>query len=116
VTRRSTRRIVCDRKRIAEAVEMIRVRACEGLSVPEVVAFIGEPRRTAEMHFREATGRSIHEEIDEVRFAKVFELLKNPCQSVNAIPDLCGFATGVALRKAFRLRTGVSMSDWRKHK
>jgi transcriptional regulator GlxA family with amidase domain len=94
---------------------MIRVKACEGISVPDVVAVIGEPRRTAEMHFREATGRSIHEEIDEVRFAKVFELLKNPCQSVNAIPDLCGFATGVALRKAFRLRTGMSMSDWRKH-
>ena len=107
--------MACDRRKIAEAVEMIRARACEGISVPDVVSFIGEPRRTAEMHFREATGRSIHEEIDEVRFEKVFELLKNPCQSVNAIPDLCGFATGVALRKAFRLRTGMSMSDWRKH-
>ena len=114
VTRQSTRRIACDRKRIAEAVEMIRVSACEGISVPDVVSFIGEPRRTAEMHFREATGRSIHEEIDEVRFTKVFELLGNPRQSVSAIPDLCGFATGVALRKAFRLRTGMSMSDWRK--
>lgn len=114
VTRKSTRRIVCDRSRIAEAVEMIRVRACEGLSVPEVVAFIGEPRRTVEMHFREATGRSILEEIDEVRFAKVFELLKNPRQSLESIVDLAGFSTGVALRKAFRLRTGMSMSDWRR--
>ena len=114
VTRRSTRRIVCDRKRIAEAVEMIRVKACEGISVPDVVAVIGEPRRTAEMHFREATGRSIHEEIDEVRFAKVFELLKNPRQSLGSIPDLCGFSTGVALRKAFRLKTGLSMREWRR--
>lgn len=116
VTRQSTRRMVCDRRRIAEAVEMIRKKACEGISVPDVVSFIGEPRRTAEMHFREATGRSIHEEIDEVRFAKVFELLKNPRQFVTAIPVLCGFATGVALRKAFRLRTGMSMSDWRKRR
>ena len=114
VTRQSTRRMACDRGRVAEAVEMIRRRACEGISAAEVVKFIGEPRRTAEMHFREATGRSIHDEIDEVRFAKVFELLKNPRLSLNAIPDLCGFATGVALRKAFRLRTGMSMSDWRK--
>ena len=66
------------------------------------------------MHFREATGRSIHEEIDEVRFAKVFELLKNPRQAIDAIPDLCGFKTGVALRKAFHLKTGLSMRDWRK--
>ena len=113
VTRKSTRRIACDRRRIVEAVEMIRVRACEGLSVPDVVSFIGQPRRTAEMHFREATGRSIHEEIDEVRFAKVFELLKNPRQSLESIVDLAGFSTGVALRKAFRLRTGMSMRVWR---
>ncbi len=113
VTRQSTRRIACDRKRIADAVEMIRLRACEGINASDVVDFVGEPRRTAEMHFREATGRSIHEEIDEVRFAKVFELLKNPRQSLGAIPDLCGFATGVALRKAFKLRTGLSMREWR---
>ena len=35
VTRQSTRRMACDRRKIAEAVEMIRVRACEGLSVPD---------------------------------------------------------------------------------
>ena len=114
VVRQSTRRIACDRKRVVDAVEMIRKRALEGLSVPDVVAFMGEPRRTAEMHFREATGRSIHDEIDEVRFAKVFELLRNPRQQLSAIPDLCGFSTGVALRKAFLLRTGLSMRDWRK--
>ena len=100
--------------RIADAVEMIRKMACSGISSADVVDFIGEPRRTAEAHFREVTGRSIHEEIDEIRFAKVFELLKNPRQSLDSLPDLCGFKTGVALRKAFSLRTGMSMRDWRK--
>ena len=114
VVRQSTRRIACDRRRVADAVEMIRKRAIEGISVSDVVAFMEEPRRTAEMHFREATGRSIHEEIDEVRFAKVFELLRNPRQQLNAIPDLCGFSTGVALRKTFRLKTGLSMREWRR--
>ena len=99
---------------IADAVEMIRKMACSGISSSDVVDFIGEPRRTAEAHFREVTGRSIHEEIDEIRFAKVFELLKNPRQSLDSLPDLCGFKTGVALRKAFSLRTGMSMRDWRK--
>ena len=113
VVRQSTRRIACDRKRLAEAVEMIRRRACEGISVEDVASYIGIPRRTAEMHFRAATGRSIHEEIDEVRFAKVLALLRNPRQTLDAIPDLCGFSTGVALRKAFKLRTGLSMREWR---
>lgn len=114
VIRQSTRRIACDRHRVADAVEMIRKRATEGISVSDVIAVMEEPRRTAEMHFREATGRSIHEEIDEVRFAKVFELLRNPRQQLNAIPDLCGFSTGVALRKTFRLKTGLSMREWRR--
>ena len=113
VVRQSTRRFAFSRERIAEAVEMIRRRACEGISVEDVASYIGIPRRTAEMHFRAATGRSIHEEIDEVRFTKVLALLKNPRQTLDAIPDLCGFSTGVALRKAFKLRTGLSMREWR---
>lgn len=113
VVRQSTRRFAFSRERIAEAVEMIRRRACEGISAKDVASYIGVPRRTAEMHFRAATGRSIHEEIDEVRFTKVLALLKNPRQTLDAIPDLCGFSTGVALRKAFKLRTGLSMREWR---
>lgn len=114
VVRKSTRRMACDMQVVERAVEFIRKTACNGISVADVVSFMGEPRRTAEAHFREAVGRSIHEEIDEVRFAKVFELLRNPRQSLDSLPDLSGFKTGVALRKAFSLRTGMSMRDWRK--
>ena len=113
VVRQSTRHIAGSCERIADAVEMIRRRACEGISAKDVTSYIGVPRRTAEMQFRAATGRSIHQEIDEVRFAKVFALLKNPRQTLDAIPDLCGFSTCVALRKAFKLRTGLSMREWR---
>ena len=113
VVRQSTRHIAGSCERIADAVEMIRRRACEGISAKDVASYIGIPRRTAEMQFRAATGRSIHQEIDEVRFAKVFALLKNPRQTLDAIPDLCGFSTCVALRKAFKLRTGLSMREWR---
>ncbi len=114
VVRKSTRRIVVDRSRVAAAVEMIRTHACVGIGVPDVVKIIGIPRRTAEMHFRESTGHSILEEIDEVRFQKVFELLRNPRQQLQAISDLCGFRTQNALRKAFLLRTGMSMREWRR--
>ena len=113
VVRQSTRHVASSCERIADAVEMIRRRACEGISAKDVASYIGIPRRTAEMQFRAATGRSIHQEIDEVRFAKVFALLKNPRQTLDAIPDLCGFSTCVALRKAFKLRTGLSMREWR---
>ena len=114
VVRQSSRRIACDRKKVAAALELIRRRACSGLSAADVVAAIGEPRRTAEMHFREVVGKSIHEEIDDVRFAKVVQLLGNPFQYLDAVHSMCGFATSVAMRKAFRLRMGCSMREWRK--
>jgi LacI family transcriptional regulator len=114
VRRQSTRRLACDRSKVAEALDFVRRRACEGISAADVVARMGVPRRTAELHFREATGRSILEEIDDVRFARVFELLGNPGQNLKSISDFAGFGSPAALRKAFRLKTGLSMSEWRR--
>jgi LacI family transcriptional regulator len=113
VVRQSVRRLVCDRSKVALALEMIRRRACEGIGVDDVVAGMGVSRRAAEKHFRLATGKSMLDEIDDVRFAKVFEMLRNPGQQIGAIAGVCGFSTEVALRKAFRLRTGMSMTAWR---
>lgn len=113
VVRQSSRRFFVNRATVNSAVEMIRLQACNGIRVPDVVKCMGMPRRTAELYFREVTGRSILEEINEVRFQKVFELLKNPRQQLQVIADLCGFGTPSALRKAFLLRTGMSMRDWR---
>lgn len=113
VVRQSTRRLVLDRSKVAAALETIRERACAGLRVEEVVAVMGVTRRMAERHFRLATGHSIHEEIDRVRFEKVYELLANPNCRIDAIAGRSGFSTEVALRKAFRQREGCSMSVWR---
>lgn len=116
VVRQSTRRFALDRGRIGEAVEFIRTHACKGISVGDVVKVMRIPRRTAELNFRSATGRSILEEIDEVRFAKVFELLSNPRQDIKSICDFAGFANDRTLRKAFSLRVGMSMREWRLRK
>ena len=114
--RQSSRRIRCDQSKVASALEMIRRCACDGMRVADVVAAMGMSRRAAEQHFRLATGKSILEEISDVRFGKVFELLRDPNRQIGAIAGTCGFSTEVALRKAFRLRTGMSMSAWRKWK
>mgnify|MGYP004664928149 CR=1 FL=1 len=95
------------------ALEYIRRHAHEGIGVGNVVRAMGLPRRTAELQFRKVVGQSILDVINDVRFAKVFDLLANPRQSLKAIHDFCGFPTASALRKAFRRRIGLSMSDWR---
>ena len=47
-------------------------------------------------------------------YNKVFELLRDEHRPIDTIAGFCGFSTEVALRKAFRLRMGKSMSEWRK--
>lgn len=116
VSRASTCRLPCDRGKVADALEFIRTHAGGGLQVPDVVAVMGVSRRAAENHFRAATGRSIHEEIDEARFALVFDNLRNPKRSLGSIAGICGFPSESALRKAFRQRTGLSMRKWREQR
>ena len=116
VVRESARRLACDRSKVSVALEMIRRRACEGVRVADVVAEMGVSRRAAEKHFRLATGKSILQEIDDVRFERGFEMLRDSKRQIGSIAGACGFSTEVALRKAFRLRTGMSMSAWRKRK
>lgn len=114
VIRQTTRFVTHDHTCVVAAIEYIRRHACEGIRVGDVVREMNLPRRTAEHQFRKVVGHSILDEINDVRFAKVFDLLANPRQLLKTIPDLCGFSTGSALRKAFRFRTGLPMSAWRR--
>lgn len=100
--------------RIVSAMEMIRARACEGLSAVDVVRHIGGSRRSAEMRFRETIGKSILEEIMDVRFARIFYLLENTDTSFDALASFSGFAGFESMRKTFRRRTGLSPSEWRR--
>ena len=96
-----------------EAVETIRAQACEGLTASEVIAHIGGSRRLVELRFREALGHSIHDEIESVRLEHVKHLLLDRSVALSVIIDQSGYPSGAALRKAFRLKTGKSLSDWR---
>lgn len=112
--RQSTRRPAGGHREILAALECIRKNACAGMTVSDVVAVLGGSRRNAERHFRQATGRSIQEEITRVRFERVYELLENPNCALGAIAGQAGYSTEVALRKAFRQCEGCSMSEWRR--
>ena len=67
-----------------------------------------------ELRFREAFGHSILDEIQNVRMEKVQFLLAKTDTPIAAIAAFCGYKTDIALRKAFRLQTGMSLADWRK--
>ncbi len=98
---------------ILAAVEIIRREACDGLTVAELAARLPGSRRLLDLRFREAMGHTIHEEIQQVRLERVFDLLRRPGTPIGAIADLSGFALH-QLDKVFRTRFGCSLRDWRK--
>lgn len=99
--------------RIAKALSYIREKACEGICAADVARQLPGSRRLAEIDFHRATGRSILEEIQRVRFERVELLLKNRCQQLGAIAAQCGWKTENALRSMFLKRYGMSMRQWR---
>ena len=44
---------------------------------------------------------------------RVFELLKKPNQIMEPIANLCGWGSSIYLKRLFKARTGLTMSQWR---
>lgn len=100
--------------RVAKMLAYIREHACEGISAKEVAAQIPGSHRLAEMDFLRATGHTIMDELNDVRFEHVEVLLRMPSQQLGAIANHCGWNTENALRAAFLKRYGMSMREWRR--
>ena len=114
VRRASTR--ICRRydPEVTAAMELIRRRACEGISSAEVVTTFTCSRRMAEIRFRQIAGRSILDEIQAMRLDKAKELLKNSSLDVSAIANFCGFKAANAFWKFFKQETDLSPTKWRR--
>ena len=112
VVRRASSRAASDR-RVAKALEFIRLNACgDGFSPRAVVAQMGVSRSLAFDLFRRVTGRTILDEIQAIRLERAKDLLRQGRR-----PDLvaadCGFASHDDFRRVFRRRLGLSVKAWK---
>lgn len=98
---------------VSAAMELIRRRACEGISSADVVTAFKCSRRMAEVRFRHIVGHSILDEIQSVRLERAKEMLSNSRQDISSIANLCGFKAANALWKFFHQETGMSPTEWR---
>ena len=117
VTRRATTRVPYVRPRdarVERALAFIASDYASPITVEDVVAAMGCSRSLAKLRFREATGRSILETLEEMRWERLLVLLQREKTDLSALPGLCGFRSAAALRALFRRRTGMSMTAWRK--
>jgi LacI family transcriptional regulator len=98
----------------ATALEFIRLNACAGITVTDVARRLNVSRRFAEIHFREARGHSILEEIQRQRLDRVRALLRETDLPIGEIGARCGYGTETYLKALFKTRFGTTMRDYRK--
>lgn len=114
IVRRASTRTGCRyNPEVTAAMELIRRKACEGISSADVVAAFKCSRRMAEVRFRQIVGHSILDEIQSIRLERAKELLSNTGQDISSIANFCGFKAANALWKFFRQETGMSPTEWR---
>ncbi len=113
VRRDSTKPLPMREPLVRKAQDLIRRRACEGLTAADVLHALPCSRRLAEQRFRLAVGHSIGEEILSARFQRVLEMLADPEQPISRIAAACGWESDSFLKRAFKKRTGLTMREWR---
>ncbi|QEF98027.1 Xylose operon regulatory protein [Stieleria maiorica] len=89
--RLSTDVMAIDDEDVAAAIQMIRFRACEGLTVSDILAEVPIARSSLERRFRQYLGRSPQAEIRRVQIKRACQLLRDTELSLVKISRLTGF-------------------------
>jgi len=114
VTRQSTEWMAIADKPMARALTYIREAAsAPTLRVTDVARVCGLSRRATEIRFRNATGRTVREEIEHVRLERLRALLLESDLPIGAIARRCGFDCQTHLGRIFRKRFNTTMGQYR---
>jgi LacI family transcriptional regulator len=98
---------------IASAVREIRRRACEDVSIEQILETIPASRRKIEMGIRKSLGVTIQQEIIRHRMRRAQALLRHSRLPVIDISVRCGFRSRSRFYELFRESTGMSPNDYR---
>ncbi len=113
-TRQSTNWEAIPDRKIAQARTYIRENAHNSdLRVFAVAKIIGLSRRATEIRFRNAVGRTVREEIENVRLRRLRSMLVESDMKIADAARLCGFACETHLGRLFRRRYNTTMSSFR---
>jgi LacI family transcriptional regulator len=113
VTRQSTDVVAVHDPAVAAAVRLIRDRACDGITVADVLRAVPVSRSLLERRFKELLGSTLHEQIVRVRLARVRALLATTDLALPQIAERTGFRHAEYLSVAFKRATGVSPTTYR---
>ena len=99
---------------LARALRVIRERACEGISVEDLLRQVPIARRSLEHRMRATIGRSPNEEILRVKLARARQLLATTDLSLSEVAGRCGFRHTEYLSVAFKRQFGIPPGQFRR--
>ena len=114
VTRPSTDVLAIDDRSVAAALSFIRERACQGITVDEIVRHAYASRSQLEKKFRRHLGRSPQAEIRRVQVGKIRQLLIETDFPLKRIAELTGFEHVEYMCVVFKRLVGDSPGEYRK--
>ena len=112
--RASTDILAIEDEVVARALRLLRQRACDGLSVDDLVRNVHVSRSVLERRFRKAMGRSINEEIGRVRLNRAVELLTDTTLTLKVVADRAGFGTQIYMNAVFKAKLGRTPGSYRR--
>jgi LacI family transcriptional regulator len=111
--RRSTDVLFVEDEAVTRAVAYIREHAAENVYVENVVRAAGISRSGLQARFKRALGRSMLDEIQSTRIARVRLLLRTTGMKLSAIAEACDFPDTPRLHVLFRQHTGQTPGQYR---
>lgn len=114
IERASTQKVPPAGYLIKEALAFISAHATEGITAADVAMRLKVSHSLLRMRFRTVLGRSVRDEILDVRFAAVNNLLENTTYNLEHIAMKTGFSSANMLSHAYKTRFRRSPSEFRK--
>lgn len=111
--RQSTDLVALPDAQVAEAVKIIRDRACEDLTIEQVLEAVPISRSSLERKFRRWLGRSPAEEIRSVKLKRARDLLTTTDLALADVAARCGFGSVSYFVRAFREAFGQTPARYR---
>ncbi len=99
---------------VDQAVSYIRNHISEPLQVEEIAAYVGLNRSYFCTLFKQYTGRTPLNYMQDFRLTKARHMLESSCLSVSTIAYSCGYQRPESLIRIFRQKFGVSPAVYRK--
>lgn len=109
------RKEIRDLSKIDQALELIRTRYMEALSVDDVADMTGYGKSNFCRIFRNVTGKTFHALLNECRVENAKMLLCNTDYSIENIAQQAGFPDAKTFCRVFKNFCGVSPGAYRKH-